>query len=817
MKKTSITTFALSVGLGLCAVSSPAASDFRTENEAFRKLIRDRKLPIATVSNAVDRVLATTNITPKDAYNTLREFANQHNHRKLSKEALATLERAAALKDISPDDKANALAEIAKSTARKNYTTYGTYDSSFLLQAAEMYRSILKIEGLSNKTRIAMRQALADALFNAKQEIDEEGVKLIKESVNLPGLTPEERWDAECALADFYNRIYDYTNAKAIYETLPAKALAFGNKSKARQAAHKIATLSSKTGVKPEVLAERLLTGDLRQYLDDGMVIHLCCEIGHGDKVEALAQKRFNDPKMARGARREIENIIRPNNNAITFAAYKAKFDKFMLPYLKTHGDEFADVLNNILNSRNWHFATVASDPAFNDWILAMNDLAPEGKKLPADKLFDLTYDSKDLAKAKKYAAEIIKMEKPNAAKLEKAKLFLALADKFDNPKGAVKSVAKYIKGLENADAKKVANTYLDATKIALVFAREEVVRALYGEYVSHIVRLAQNETTCAFIKGAPQNIADILRSPFYNSKAKKAQLDRKYGNNLQFVLETDAAMTGRNVSHSAISARYPDLFTFCDEEGVKLIINVYVDKMEIEKFKAGFGNLPSYEAYIAAGIDQPYNAFLFNPPATKLDMGFLTQYDNGTGYRNLDTDKNNFILSHYVGNDSIATMLSLSWKAFFERIPQNGDKWYFEPLVWTQGGLSWGGSESVHNRSSFGTLVFADMTDENRTLIKRRLLPVAKQIYTRAKSARSNGEVEIWQDNELGDRVFYKEVLAPVIAELDTYADRIKFDMSDEDVNDIFDNAASRMFNIKYIVSALRTDYLDAKRVRGE
>ncbi len=815
MKKTSLTSFALSVSLELCALSSSAAGDFRTENDAFRKLIRDRKRPISEVSNAVDRVLATTNMTPKDAYTTLREFANQHNHRKLGNDALATFERAAALNGITPDDKANALAEIAKSMAGKNYTTYGSYDSSFLEKSAAIYRDILKIDGLSNKTRIAMRQALANALFNAKQEIDEEGVKLIKGSVNLPDLTAEERWDAERGVADFYKRIYDYANAKAIYETLPAKAYAFKNISKAGQAAREIVSLSTKLGEKSDVLANRILSGDIRQYLDDGTVIRLCCDIGEGKKVEALAKKRFSDPKLARSAVREIQSFIAPNR-ATTFAEYKAKFETFMLPYIKENTNEFLNVLNTV-NSRGWHFSTIVSDPAFNAWVLALNEMAPAGKKLSADKLFDITYAEKDLATTKKYANEIVKMEKPNTAKLEKAKLFLALADQFDNPKGAVKGVAKYIKGLENAEAKKVANTYLDATKIALTFGSEEVVRALYGEYLNHIVQLAPSETTCAFIKNAPQDLADILRAPFYNSKMKKAQLDRKYGNNLQFVLETDAAMTGRNVSHSAISARYPDLFTFCDENGVKIIINVYVDKTEIEKFKAGFGSLPSYEAYIAAGIDQPYNAFLFNPPSTKLDMGFLTQYDNGTGYRNLDTDKGNFTLSHHVGDDSIATMLAISWKAFFERIPQNGDTWYFEPLVWTQGGLSWGGSESVHNRSSFGTIIFADMTDENRTLIKRRLLPVAKQIYTRAKSARSNGEVEIWQDNELGDRAFYKEVLAPLIADLDTYANRITFDMTDKDVNDIFDKAAGRLFNIKYIVSSLRTDYLDAKRVRGE
>ncbi len=817
MKRTSIAFSALTAGIGLCALTSFASGDFKTENDAFRKLIRDRKIPISDVTNAVDRVLATTNITTKAAYDTLREFANQHNHRKLGNDVIATLERAANLEGVSPDDKAGALAEIAKIYHGKNYTTYGTYDNSYLEKSAEIYRLILKIDGLGNSTRISMMHSLANALFNIKQEIDDEGVKLIQDAAKLPGLTDSERWDAERAVADFYKRIYDYEKAKAIYETLPAKAIAFNNPAKAGHAARDIVSLSSKTGVKSDVLANRIISGDLRQYLDDRAVIELCCSINESAKIEALAQKYYSDPKNARYAVGNIMQVISPTRNT-SFNEYKRKFDMLMLPFIKVNTNEFPTVINSLLNSRRYgNFFTVVNDPAFNGWILSLNDMAPEGKKLAADKIFNFVYEDKNIDKIEKIAEEVIKMEKPEAATLEKAKLFLALSDDFDSPKGAVKGVAKYIKGFENADAKKVANTYLDATKIALTFGTEDVIRALYGEYLNHIVQLAPSETTCSFIKGAPQNIADIMRSPFYNTKMKKAQLDRKYGNNIQFVLETDAAMVGRNVSQDSISTRYPDLFTFCDEEGVKIIINVYVDKNEIEKFKAGFGGLPSYEAYIATGVDAPYDCFLFNPPATKLEMGFLTQYDNGTGYRGLSTEENNLTLTHYVGKDSIATMLSLSWKAYFSRIPANGDKWYFEPLVWTQGGLSWGGSESVHNRSSFGAIVFDGMTPENVTLIKRRLLPIAKNIYTRAKSARNNGQIEIWQDNELGDRKFYKEMLEPLVAELDAYADRIKYDMTDEDVNDIYDNAAVRMFNINYVVSALRTDYLDAKRVRGE
>ena len=115
----------------------------------------------------------------------------------------------------------------------------------------------------------------------------------------------------------------------------------------------------------------------------------------------------------------------------------------------------------------------------------------------------------------------------------------------------------------------------------------------------------------------------------------------------------------------------------------------------------------------------------------------FLTQYDNGTGYRNLKSEDDSILLSNYVADDSVISPLSFSWAKEFATLPSNGGKWYFEPLCWSNGGWSWGGSKTVHNRSAFGALVFEGITPKAEAAIRRIILKKASDAYWNAKSAR--------------------------------------------------------------------------------
>ena len=74
---------------------------------------------------------------------------------------------------------------------------------------------------------------------------------------------------------------------------------------------------------------------------------------------------------------------------------------------------------------------------------------------------------------------------------------------------------------------------------------------------------------------------------------------------------------------------------------------------------------------------------------------------------------------------------------------------------------------------------------------------------------------LEHWQDSELGDVDFNEEVIVPFKEKYNQYANAINVNMSDEEVNRVFDEAYYTLINTKFIVEALRRDYLERKWVK--
>jgi hypothetical protein len=70
------------------------------------------------------------------------------------------------------------------------------------------------------------------------------------------------------------------------------------------------------------------------------------------------------------------------------------------------------------------------------------------------------------------------------------------------------------------------------------------------------------------------------------------------------------------------------------------------------------------------------------------------------------------------------------------------------------------------------------------------------------------------WNDAELGDPQFYQSQVAPLLARLDEYADKVNKDMKSAEVEDIFQNAVPGWMEINYLVAALRTRYLREKEL---
>jgi hypothetical protein len=457
-------------------------------------------------------------------------------------------------------------------------------------------------------------------------------------------------------------------------------------------------------------------------------------------------------------------------------------------------------------------------DSRYPETVLALFDAAPATNRPSVGTFF--TFAAKypqTIQRAVGYAREIAKLpEDSKAANRDQrrdAAIFAAIADANGNGARAVQLLNAWLQKNPPADNLGRADFLLRGVKHAMSLRQDDVAKAIYAERAKLVRKEEPRSLPCPYVENAPQDISSILASPFYKN-APKGLADRKFGEDLKFIIETDVTANRSMTEFNGKPFRPTEIFAFCDAKGVKVMLRAFYDKETLEKFKSGFGGVGGYEAYIAPGFDSPYTFLGFSPGATKIDSAFLTQYDNGSGYRNLKSEDDSILLSNYVADDSVISLLSFSWVKEFASLPSNGDKWYFEPLCWSQGGWSWGGSKTVHNRSNFGALVFEGITPKAAAAIRRIVLKKASDVYWSAKSARSNGCIEFWKDPVLGDPAFYNECLKPLVARLDSYTGRVKPTMTDEEVMDVYEHAAKDWMNIAFIVSSLRERYIERKLI---
>ncbi len=457
-------------------------------------------------------------------------------------------------------------------------------------------------------------------------------------------------------------------------------------------------------------------------------------------------------------------------------------------------------------------------DPRYRLFMLEANEKAPEAKRFtPMEMVAWAGDDVACQAKAAFYGEKVLELAKDPANKVklnevDAAKRAIAFRDAGVDPARRIAAVAAYYAALGKAEDKVgQAEMLAKEAKDLLRAGDEKGAKTIWAAREKLVPPRGQAKLDCFWWKDAPSDIRGILESDTYKN-APKGLLNRKYGDNLKFLIETDSAILGREMTtDKGEKFRPTELFAFCDDKGVKLLLRAYLDNMA--DVKAGLAGVPGYETYLATGIDDAYHCFMFDPrEGGKPDDSFVTMYDNGTGYRNVNTKKGNLLYTNLYLDDGAATLVSIPWSSTFASIPSKSPAWYFEALNWCHGGLSWGGSVSVHQRSSFGELTFTGVDAAALTAIKRRLLVAAKNAFWSAMSSRSNGYAEIWKDPELGDQDFWRAEVKPLTDRLAQASARIKKDMSDADVNEIYDTCGEDMFNVVYRISQMRTKWLQKK-----
>ena len=453
----------------------------------------------------------------------------------------------------------------------------------------------------------------------------------------------------------------------------------------------------------------------------------------------------------------------------------------------------------------------LTKQPGAREFFVDLMEKAPNGQRPSAKGLFEFTRNVPALAAQRVgYAKGVLELAKEPknriSAKLAKeATFFIA----YESAKG---DPAKLIAAFASTNKVEMADDLAQAARLLLKQGDEVGARKVWAKRTEIVPPMPEAVLDVPYWANGPHDIRGILASETYR-KAKKGYLNRRYGDNLKFLIETDSAILGREMTTDNGEAFKPtELFAYWDAEGVKILLRAYADNMDA--VRGGFAKLGGYESYLATGIDDPYHCLMVGTAeGSEVGDNFVTQYDNVTGYRQVRRKDGTLMYQNLYLEDGGATLLSIPWHAAYTAVPWLHPDWFFEPIHWAHGGMSWGGSKSVHNRSSFGRLHFTGVDAKSTAAVKRRLLPKAKAVFSTACNARAAGEVERWSDPVLGDQAFYLAEVKPLVERLKPMMDLVKADMSDDDAVKAWDAAGADAMNVNYLVSLKRTQWLKAKR----
>ncbi len=422
---------------------------------------------------------------------------------------------------------------------------------------------------------------------------------------------------------------------------------------------------------------------------------------------------------------------------------------------------------------------------------------------------FAATGDLKGAVEAAKAGLENKSLGSADKYELELAARTLLLRGNADSIASAIAKADRDIATTNLTDGARLSR--LDRVGSMAVASRNDALARGFATYRSKISRLPQKRRYVAKFSSTPVLGAGTWGNlPF---KPEEQPLSRKFGGKDLSFMTTDVATGERAKADADAAASAATLQAVTDDWGVHLLLTFRTELAR--EYEAGVRSAGSYECYIAPGENQPYTCFMCNPAKDTTASIYSTSYE-GPGHRRVDpSDPTRMRSGTYFTDDAVLNYIGFSWESFPTLIPVNGAEWDLECVFWGPVQCAWNGTESIHGRSTWGILSF-ELTDADRAKIFRKLIFKASRLYRSEKTAGTpvkdcpqGGVFDYWKDKALGDPEFYEKVLKPLEERLDKGVERVKFDMTDDDVRDIAEHYLKDWVDIRYTVGRLRATYL--------
>jgi tetratricopeptide (TPR) repeat protein len=685
---------------------------------------------------------------------------------------------------LSPNDKVRFFK--AATTASLNLTPPDRNGASALAE------KIIADPLVPNTAKIEALEGLADIYIStlAGQNLDQMDLgpahAALNRALELPNLTPEDRALALTKKANLLTRDDQYEQASALYQQIEGLDVRDTVKTQAkRQYANSLAQLG-RTNEAIEI------------YKQNNFNLYpLYRQLGLNDLAIQEIKKVLEDQSILERERYNAYNQLPVWNRQLA----ETYFPKFVEADPTRALSFVGKYRNTQLTSK-----TSASDIEFLEWggpiLLQAPKLSDSDYVIVNTRYIDALATRGKIAAAVEHARSITNDQRLPATKQFWATLVVSGVASKDGTE-AVKLITAN-KALPESER---ASAVLDATRTVLRAGNTAAAQNLYKAYEGLFVQRPVATITCNFSEKAPFDVTDWLNSPIRKDPKSSAKLDRPYGDNLDFLLLTDSATTGRQAGSTKESTgdSNTDFHVAADDEGIHFFLYAYDNRAQESVNKLIGGG--SFEMYLAPGDHQAYMTFLANLPKGDIDVSFNTMYPNAQ-FRWPSIENGTMrTSSRFLGN-GFGTSFFLSWQLFYDKLPSNGDKWKFDSIRWTRsGGLSFGGSESVHNRSMWGDIVFNNMTPQNVNSIKRAIIYQAVDKYKKAKAITK--PVGNWADNELGDPAFHHAKVLPLLTSLDSYVSRVTKDMTAAGVDEIFEKAVPDWMELEFKVAEMRSRYL--------
>ena len=596
-----------------------------------------------------------------------------------------------------------------------------------------------------------------------------------RKALALEGLRGGDLFKANCIVADAHRWADRYDDAKAAYRT----AAAFD----AVGAARALADLAADYGRDEDVAAAWASAGDplprLRWYLEHDR-----------DKAAADAFAYVSDANNPEKARREI--LIRYFGAEKSDLAAKARKLARGLDYAGFNDWRVAQAFTGVYRCGDWAlFAELAETFPGLAWFrdpghyrAYLFSLVATGRGGEVAKLAD-AFLAQDAAAAK-----------PQMKPFDRVRLGLLKA------LAAGKDIAAVAKAADLAP-REYAQALQIAAQWTLNLQRNEECERYASAYRALIKEPPVRRYAVKFLAKPVRSVSDWRAIA---DSLEKTYVDVKMCGDLDN-LETDVATGRKQVEKTELDSKDArmEVTSLCDVEGLKVFLRVA--DANARAVENGFAGGMGMEAYFAPGEGEPYVCFCSTP---REGVGFLfyTSYSSADAARIGFADQTSpFALRQTTefSDGDYVLMITFPWRAFYQKLPAAaGTEWRFECLA---DGRSWGGSQGIHEASSWGRLVF-DLKPAEIASIRRRLVYDTCREWSRTGHGQLS-PFDRWSDPVIGDPAFYSSVLKPLEAELKAQAAKVSATMTDDEVNEVYEKGARVWIGLDHRIDALRQAYL--------